>query len=255
MNRTPNHRRKMGPHIVASHRAVGIHFRRWHSVLVLVILAVLFGFFYYLSRVSEQDPSVILSDVVSSLARMVIGYVISAILGFFLAVLLYKNRSSTLLLPLFDVAQSFPTFAALPIAVMFWGPNEFTVIFFLVFTMVWPIFFTIISSLKLVHQEWEEAMQISGIRGMRYIWKFLVPVSVPALITGSIIALGDAWEALIATEIIVGIKSGFGPFFKAFSTNPRVTTFGIVGLLIIVFAINKLVWLPLLESSHASHEE
>ncbi len=250
-----NHRHKMGPHVVYSHRAVGMHFRKWHTALILAILVGVFGYYYFLSEISHINPSSLLLDVASSITRIGIAYVISAALGFLLAVILFKSRSSSFLLPIFDVAQSFPTFAALPLVVMFWGPSEFTIIMFLVFTMIWPIFFTIISSLKLVRQEWEEAMQISGIKGLRYIWSFLVPVSVPALIIGSIIALGDAWEALIATEIIVGIKQGFGPFFKMFSADPKITTLGIVGLLTIVFAINKLVWLPLLESSHTMHEE
>jgi len=249
------HRKRMGPHVFPTRRAVGVHFRKWHIIVTLLVLIVPFVFLYFLSVASHIAPQFIFLDVGSSLARIAIAYAISAIAGFFLAVVLYKNRSSTILLPLFDVAQSFPTFAALPLAVMFWGANEFTIILFLIFTMVWPIFFTVISSLKLVHSEWEEAMEISEIKGWRYIWIFLIPASIPSLIIGSIIALGDGWEALIATEIIVGIKQGFGPFFQSFSTNPKITGFGIAGLLIIVFVVNKLIWLPLLERSHKMHEE
>ena len=98
-------------------------------------------------------------------------------------------------------------------------------------------------------------MRVSGITGWQYIRVFLIPASVPSLIIGSIIALGDAWEALIATEIIVGAHFGFGSFFKMFAQDPYSTGMGIAGLLIIVFAINKLVWLPLLDYSHKTHEE
>ena len=248
-------RARMGPHIFPTRRTVGIYAKKWHVLITLAILLIPFSFFLFLAKVSNTTTTIIFTDVLTSLARIAVSYGIAVLVGFTLAVILYKHKSNVVLLPFFDVLQSFPTFAALPLAVLAWGANEVTIIFFLIFTMVWPIFFTIISSLKLIHREWEEAMEISGVTGWHYIRTFLIPASVPALITGSIIALGDAWEALIATEIIVGTSRGFGPFFKTFAANPKITAFGITGLLVLVFVINRLIWLPLLEHSHKLHEE
>jgi ABC-type nitrate/sulfonate/bicarbonate transport system permease component len=158
-------------------------------------------------------------------------------------------------LPVFDVLQSFPTFAALPLAIYFWGPSNFTTIFFLIFTIIWPIFFAILSSLKLMKHEWDEVAEIYGLTGKEYLKKFLIPVSVPGLITGSIVGLGEAWEAVVATEIIVGMQSGLGPFFQSFAANSGVTVFGILGFLILIFSINKIIWIPLLDWSHSFIEE
>ncbi|HYU64644.1 MAG TPA: hypothetical protein VEK36_00025, partial [Candidatus Paceibacterota bacterium] len=98
--------------------------------------------------------------------------------------------------------------------------------------------------------DWQEAVAVSGLSGSAYVRYFLWPVSLPGLITGSIVGLGDGWEALIATEIIVRIKTGVGSFFQSFANNPTMTFFGIFGFLLLIFSINKLVWLPLLEWSH-----
>lgn len=84
---------------------------------------------------------------------------------------------------------------------------------------------------------------------------FFLPVSIPGLITGSIIGLGEGWEALVATEIIIGIKSGLGIFVQSSSSDPTVTAFGILGLLIVIFVINRLLWLPLLEWGHERTED
>jgi len=153
-------------------------------------------------------------------------------------------------LPIFDVLQSFPTFAVLPLATLAWGSSNTTVIFFLVITIIWPLFFSIVSSLKLINREWEEAAQMARLHGFDYIRWFLGPITIPGLITGSIIGLGEGWEALVATEIIVGSQNGIGSFFHAFATNPLITTLGVLGLLSVIFSINKLIWLPLLEWSH-----
>ena len=126
---------------------------------------------------------------------------------------------------------------------------------FLVITIIWPIFFSLISALKLTKHEWEESAQIGGLTGWKYFKHFLFPVAVPALVTGSVIGLGEGWEALVATEIIVGVHSGVGVFFNEFASNATITAFGILGFLILVFSINKVIWLPLLEKSHIMMEE
>ena len=106
-----------------------------------------------------------------------------------------------------------------------------------------------------MRHDWLEAVQISGLKDLDYFTKFLLPISIPGLITGTIIGLGEGWEALVATEIIVKARGGLGGFFASFSQSIPITTFCILGLLLSVFSINKLVWLPLLEKSHHQMEE
>lgn len=84
----------------------------------------------------------------------------------------YKGKRAAVVLPIFDVLQSFPTFAALPLATLAWGPSNSTVILFLVVTVIWPIFFSIISSLKLIKRDWEEAIEIMDVQGWRYLKDF-----------------------------------------------------------------------------------
>ena len=245
----------MGPHVYHTYHTVGIYKKQRHMLVALGFMVVPFLFFILFSRFAHISTQTLFVNLGVSFVRIVVAYAISAILGFTLAVLLYRGKASTIFLPISDVLQSFPTFAALPIALLYWGANNFTTIFFLVLAIIWPIFFVVVSSLKLIRNDWYEAVEISGLRGFAYVRQFIFPAAMPALITGSIVGLGDAWEVLIATEIIIGTKYGLGPFFQSFSSNITITLFGILGLLTIVFSINKLVWLPLLERSHRNHEE
>jgi NitT/TauT family transport system permease protein len=153
------------------------------------------------------------------------------------------------------VLQSFPTFAAVPLATLYWGANNFTVIFFLAVTIIWPICFNVISSLRTARKDWIEAIEMSRLSGWNYLRYYIWPVTVPGLVSGSIISLGEGWEALVATEIIINVRPGLGNFFQNFSSHPTVTFFGILGLLLIVFSINKIVWTPLLEKTHIMLEE
>lgn len=231
-------------------------YHSWYHVAAtsLIILLPLF-FLYVFSQYVDIAADTLVADIGISLVRIVVAYVIALVLAWTFAVAFYRGERSKAALPIFDVLQSIPTFAALPIATALWGPSNATVIFFLVLAIIWPLFFSIISALKLIKHEWEDAVEVSGLRGMQYVRLFLFPVTVPAIITGSIIGLGDGWEALIATEIIIHTPSGLGSFFGRFVDNQAVTLFGILGFLLVIFAINKLVWLPLHEWSHKHMEE
>lgn len=226
-----------------------------HLVFTMLSIIIPFIFFLLFSQFAKISTIKLLADLASSLYRIIIAYLIAAILGWILAISFYKGRRAIVSLPIFDVLQSFPTFAALPLATLFWGASNFTVIFFLIFTIIWPIFFSIISSLKLIRRDWQEAAEVFNLRGLSYFRYFLIPISLPGLIMGSIIGLGEGWEAVVATEIIVGPPVGLGEFFKSFAHNPAVTAFGILGFLILIFTINKLVWLQLLDWSHSKTEE
>ena len=227
----------------------------WHLAFTLFLIIIPFLFFLLSSRFAEIATNKLFFDILVSFFRLFVAYSIAAFLGWLFAVLFYHGKRSAIALPLFDVLQSFPTFAALPLAALVWGASNFTIIFFLTITIIWPIFFSTISSLKLIKHEWEEAGEMTRIKGLSYLRWFLIPVSVSGVITGSIIGLGEGWEALVATEIIVNAKGGLGNFFQFFSQNPAITAFGILGLLITIFSINKLLWLPLLEWSHKKMEE
>lgn len=227
----------------------------WQIGAVVLTLAVPLVFMLLFSHIAKIATSKLFLDLFVSTWRLALAYLISVILAWIWAISFFRGRRAEIALPFFDVLQSFPTFAALPLAVLFLGSGSKTVVTFLVFTIIWPIFFSMISSLKLIRQDWEEAMKISGMRGLDYLRHFLLPVSVPGLVTGSIIGLGEGWEALVATEIITRTDNGLGSFFRAFSANATVTAVGILGLMLFIFSINKLIWFPLLGWSYRKMEE
>lgn len=234
---------------------VNIYESGLHLFVTFLVIIAPFLFLFLFAHFGRISRSELFSDIGASVIRLVIAYFIAVPIAWVLAVFFYHGRRALIALPLFDVLQSFPTFATLPLVTYFFQASELIVIAFLVLTVLWPILFSIISSLKLIKHDWEEAVEIVGLKGWEYCKIFLLPVSIPGLITGSIIGLGEGWEALIATEIIVGTRTGLGEFFGRFSTSPSITALGIFGLLLIIFTVNHLIWIPLLNWGHRKMEE
>ncbi len=225
--------------------------RSWRHLAVALcfFLVPLFGLFLF-SFVSGISFYATVTDLLISMWRLGVAFVISTVLAWVLVVLLIKGKTEGLALTVFDVMQSLPTFTILPIAVHYLGQSEKTIIFFLVITIIWPIIFSIVSSIKQVDNSWRDAVAMSRIKGIDYIRYYLFPVTAPGIVTGAIIGLGDGWEALIATEIILQSKTGLGAFFQGFQSSSAETLLGVIVFLSVVYTINKLIWLPLLEKSH-----
>lgn len=239
-----------------------IHHRKNHVYQSGFHLAVTF-FFVFLpliallvfTAVVDVTLTDLLADFGVSLYRLLVAYSISVILAWFLAVGFYKGKRSLVALPIFDVLQSFPTFAIMPLATLVWGFSDSTIIFFLVVTIIWPILFSILSSLKMIQSDWEDVVKVYQLPRREYFSSVIVPVTLPGVITGSIIGLGEGWEALIATEIIMQATTGLGPFFGSYSHDNTVTALAVLVFLILIFSINKLIWLPLLNWSHRLFEQ
>jgi ABC-type nitrate/sulfonate/bicarbonate transport system permease component len=236
-------------------RHLHIYRNRWHLAAAFFFILLPLAYLFFLTRITHVPAEGLMTGMAVSLGRMIIAYILAAGLGWLFAVSFYRGRRSAIALPIFDILQSVPTFAALPLAVMVLGPTNVTVILFLVLAIIWPIFFSVVSSLKLIRPDWQDAAAIAGLSGWNYVRLFLWPVSFSGLVTGTIVGLGDGWEALIVTEIIVRVRTGAGVFFGAHADSPRLTLLGMLGLLLVIFTINKLIWLPLLDRSHRQLED
>lgn len=226
------------------------HSQIYHSRLHLfatfafIVTPVLFLFLF--AGLTSITLETLVVDFSYSIMRLLVAYVIAVLLAWVLALSFSTGKRSSVALPVFDVLQSFPTFALVPLAVLTFGVSNSTVIFFLVITVIWPLLFSTVNALKLVKKEYWEVADIYGLKGWKRLRYFLLPASIPGIVTGSIIGLGEGWEALVATEIIMKTDVGLGSFFERNSTEGLYTALGIVLLMLIIFSVNRLIWTPIL---------
>ena len=217
---------------------------------VIIILILVLGF-------TVLDAKQFFFGFVESLLRVSFAYIISLTLAIILSLIVISSKTvENLTLPILDVLQSFPSFALFPLFVIWFGRTSVVTIFILIISMIWPILFTILSAQKQIKEELIEAAHSFGATGYKYLIYVSMPLLFPSIVTGSIVAWGEAWETIIAAEIIVGVP-GVGTYLANSGQNVQSATLliGIVLLLMILFIINKYVWLTLLNSSTKYQQE
>jgi len=217
---------------------------RWVPALLLFTLLVT------LSIVAKGSLDILefLAAFGNSFVSVITAFVICLIGGTLIGMLAVLTPwLEKLLLPIIDLAQSFPTFALVPLLVVRFGHSRVAVIAILVIQMIWPMVFSVIGGMKNRRQDENEAANLFGAKGWRHAVFYLWPQLRPQIITGSVISWGEAWDTIVGAEIIAGI-SGAGSYLGNISSHGNIglLSLGIVVYLYLIFIINQLFWLPLL---------
>lgn len=225
--------------------------KRKHATPISLIVLSLILILIFIYGFREVDAYQFLSGFTLSLVRVTIAYFIALILSVLISLTVTQKKPvEDIALPALDVLQSFPSFSILPLLLTIFKELSIVAIVILVLAMIWPILFSILTGIKSQNQEVLEAATVFGAIGYKRILFVTLPLIFPALITGSIVAWGEAWETILAAEIIIKIP-GVGTYLQTAGTNNQshILVIGILLLMAILFVLNKFVWIPLLNQS------
>ncbi len=222
-------------------------------MLVVLVGAVALAAFGYFAQVGLVPLA---SALVDTAYRLVLAYGLAVVLGVGIALLVGWSPLADALFPFFDILQNIPSFALLPLFIYFFGFTGEMIILFAVSSIIWPVLFAVLTAIRSAHADLNDAATIFGASGWRRIPYYLAPLSLPAILTGSIVGIAIGWEAVIGAEIIAG-TSGFGSFIKSAGASgiSPASVAGVIGILLIVFVVNRLIWAPLLAESAKRYAE
>ncbi len=193
---------------------------------------------------------------VFTLTRMTLAYLLS--IGFALAYGIttgLSRRASHVMLPLLDILQSVPVLGFLP-AVFFFLRNavfgaEISSIILIFTAMVWAPTFGVIAGVNAIPQDIKEASQAYGVHGLSYLRQIILPAVYPELVWSSLLAWGGGWY-LIPVEENVSFNGtsplpGLGNYIAnaAARLDLNSSLFGLGVLVLIILAIDEIVWKPL----------
>jgi NitT/TauT family transport system permease protein len=135
--------------------------------------------------------------------------------GLALAALLTAAATATrlgsdLLELLTSMLNPLPSIALLPLAMLWFGLGNASLVFVLVHAVLWSVALNTHAGFRGVSQTLRMVGRNYGLSGARYVTKILVPAALPGILTGLKIGWAFAWRTLIAAELVFGVSSGSG---------------------------------------------
>ncbi|GAB4385949.1 MAG: nitrate ABC transporter permease [Elainellaceae cyanobacterium] len=190
-------------------------------------------------------------QTLASLGRVAQGYSAAAVVGIGLGVLVGTNRwLNRALDPIFQFLRMVAPLAWVPIALVALQQNQPAAIFVIFITALWPILINTTEGVRQVPQDYINVARVLRISRWKYFTRILLPSALPYIFTGLRIAIGLAWLAIIAAEIVMSGIVGIGFFiWDAYQQNYvseillAVVYIGAVGLLLdkLIAFIQKLI--------------
>ena len=178
-------------------------------------------------------------QVFASLQRVAIGYSLAAIVGIGLGILVGLNqRMSKGLDPIFQILRTVPPLAWVPISLAALQQNQPAALFVIFITAIWPILINTAVGVKQIPQDYNNVAQVLRLPRREYFFKILFPAALPYIFTGLRIAIGLAWLAIIAAEIVMSGIVGIGFFIWNAYQNGQVSE-----IILALFYIGIVGWL------------
>ncbi len=148
--------------------------------------------------------------VAASLCRIAAGYISGIVLGIFFAVLTFRSRAAkSLLSPMFTVIKATPV-ASIIILALVWIGKEYVPVLTAILMVVPVIWANVSAGLEGVSRELWEVTKVYRFSMIKKIKILYIPSILPLFTANAKTALGLAWKAGVAAEVLCTPKFSIG---------------------------------------------
>lgn len=141
-----------------------------------------------------------------------------------------------------SIMDLLPGVALLPLAIMWLGIGEATVIFIVVHSILWPMSRSIIDGFKSISNIYIEGGKNIGLRGLKLVLGVYIPAAFSSILSGMRVGWARAWRGLISVEMIFGTTgSGAGIGWFIFLQRTNLDIAGVFAALIVIIIIGIII--------------
>jgi NitT/TauT family transport system permease protein len=155
------------------------------------------------SLLDNAQNGVLLGAILTSLARLVIGYFISAVLGIILGLLIGLNRYAKETLGALTLGfQALPSACWIPLALLWFGLSETAMYFIVIMGALFSIILGVEAGVKHTPPVYIKAARNMGAKNLTLATRVILPAALPSIMTGLKQGWTFAWRSLMAGELI-----------------------------------------------------
>lgn len=196
------------------------------SVLLLIIIAIIWSIWGTNSQTNTLImPS--LGDVIQtfgndiadgsllaaigiSLKRVLTGYVVSAVLGIGLGIVIglskHMQRLTNLII---QIIRPIPPIAWIPLVILWMGIGEGSKVFLIFLGGFFPVLINVTDGIRYTDKKLTEVAAVMETPRKKYITQLVIPAAMPSIFTGLKVSLGSCWTCVVAAELVAS-TSGIG---------------------------------------------
>ena len=232
-------------------------------LILIILIAAVYNIYSAPIPASIQNQMLQLPLAMgASVLRVLAAFAVCLLIAVPLALYISRHRRAGRVgLPAVEIIASFPATALFPVFVFalvpYLTPNGASILM-VVTGMIWYLFFNLLSGLRSVPPDLEEAGRSFGLNDRGLLRKVFLPGSFAAIVTGSITAFGGGWNTLIVAEYLSANNQTFQVFGigSQLDLGYAMSQAGVAGadalwvaalftLIVTVIALNEFIWKPL----------
>lgn len=141
----------------------------------------------------------------ASIARVVQGFLIAAVLGTALGLLAGRyRRIADAIMPPLELLRPIPAVAWIPLAILMLPTSEGSMIFITFLGAFFPILLNTAHGVETVDPRLIASARSLGAGRAAIFREVIIPCALPAILTGLVLGIGTAWFCLVTAEMISG---------------------------------------------------
>ncbi len=178
----------------------------------------------------------IIEHAAFTLYRVMFGFSLAVVVGIPLGILMARfRRIEHFVLPLVSALMPIPSFALVPLFMLWFGIGNLTTILIVFYAATFPMVFNTWSGVRSVNPIWLRAAGAMGADEHSLFWKVIIPGASPFIITGMRQSFLRAWIAVVGAEMIAASDWGLG--WVIFDAKEFLNTDIMLASLIVIGAI------------------
>ena len=171
-----------------------------------------------------------------TLYRVMLGFGLALAVGIPLGILMARfRRIENFFLPLVSALMPIPSFALVPLFMLWFGIGNLTTVLIVFYAATFPMLFNTWSGVRSVNPIWLRAAGCMGADEHSLFWKVIIPGASPFIITGMRQSFLRAWIAVVGAEMIAASDWGLG--WVIFDAKEFLQTDTMLAALVVIGAI------------------
>lgn len=152
---------------------------------------------------------ILISRTVFSLALILKGLLLSMLLALILSALaMISSLMENLVDVLNSVLHPLPGLALLPVAILWFGIGEISILLIIIHSVLWPMVINFLTGFRAIPTVHMELGRTFGLKRWHLLLGIMLPSSLPYILSGIKIGWARAWRSAIAVEMVFGAAAG-----------------------------------------------